>query len=104
MESVSHGGRTYFAARDEALSFPPDGLRLRRIPRDADGAVDGAALLEAAAAADERDPAVALFASYFGDAWADEYVHSFLFELAKANPFGDHGPYDPPACFPDEAL
>jgi 15,16-dihydrobiliverdin:ferredoxin oxidoreductase len=30
-----------------------------------------------------KDPAVGLFATYFGKAWADEFVHNFLFPLSK---------------------
>ena len=30
----------------------------------------------------DRDPAHALFKSYFGDEWADDFVHDFLFTLA----------------------
>ena len=30
----------------------------------------------------DRDPAHALFKSYFGDEWADDYMHDFLFTMA----------------------
>ena len=30
----------------------------------------------------DRDPAHALFKSYFGDEWADDFVHDFLFTMA----------------------
>ena len=31
----------------------------------------------------EHDPAHGLFVTYFGESWADEYVHDFLFDLSE---------------------
>ena len=46
----------------------------------------------------EKDPAVGLFDAYFGKAWSDEFVHSFLFGLSREGAFakGEDAEIKPP--------
>ena len=44
----------------------------------------------------EKDPAVGLFDAYFGKAWSDEFVHSFLFGLSREGAEGQATEAKPP--------
>lgn len=58
---------------------------VKDVPRDTTDKATARVLAQQAAYdqySAERDPAHALFVSYFGEEWADEYMSDFLFELS----------------------